>query len=187
MAGEGGAILVLEELESARARGAKIQVELAGFGASQSFCQDTVGIGAEVDGAGIAQAIECALQEAGVKPADVDAIIPFGCGVPGIDASEAAGLRKVFGERVSKIPLVTISTVTGNCGAGFGGVAASVAVQCLRSQKLPARIHGGNAGDNIGGVDGATIGARDATLNTIVVTTTSLGGQNAAIVLRRIS
>jgi hypothetical protein len=57
----------------------------------------------------------------------------------------------------------------------------------LRSQKLPARIHGGKAGDNVGGVDGATIGARDATLNTIVVTTTSLGGQNAAIVLRRIS
>ena len=187
MAGEGGAILVLEELESARARGAKIQVELAGFGASQSFCQDTVGIGAEVDGAGIAQAIETALHEAGVKPADVDAIVPFGCGVPGIDASEAAALRKVFGERVSKIPLVTISTVTGNCGAGFGGVAASVAVQCLREQKLPARIQGGKAGESVGGVDGASIGARDAVLNTIVVTTTSLGGQNAAIVLRRIS
>lgn len=107
--------------------------------------------------------------------------------MPGIDASEAAGLRKVFGEGVSKIPLVTISTATGNCGAGFGAVAASVAVQCLRAQKLPARIHGGKVGECVGGVDAATIGARDAVLNTIVVTTTSLGGQNAAIVLRRIS
>ena len=56
MAGEGGAILVLEEMESARARGAKIQVELAGFGASQSFCQDTIGMGAEADGAAGASA-----------------------------------------------------------------------------------------------------------------------------------
>ncbi|MCE9620476.1 MAG: hypothetical protein K8R92_11305 [Planctomycetes bacterium] len=183
IAGEGGGILVLEELESARARGAKIEVEMAGFGASQSWCEDTIGVVAEADGAGIAQAIEAAMDEAGVKPGEIDAIVPFGCGVPGIDAGEAAGLTRAFGASLAKIPLVTISPATGNCGAGFGALAASVAVMCLRSQKLPARINGGRQG----GVDAGSIAARDAKLKTIVVTTSSLGGQNAAVVLRRIS
>lgn len=181
--GEGGGILVLEELESAKARGAKIQVELAGFGASQSWCQDTIGLVAESDGAGIAQAIESALDEAGVKPNQVDAIIPFGCGVAMIDAGEAAGLQKVFGQSLEKISVVTIATATGNCGAGFGALAASVAVQCLRTQKLPARIQGGK----MGGLDASSVSTRDATLNIIVVTTQSLGGQNAAVVFRRIT
>jgi 3-oxoacyl-[acyl-carrier-protein] synthase II len=181
VAGEGGGVLVLEEMESARARGARVDIELAGFGASQSWCEDTIGVCAEADGAGIAQAIESALEEAGVKPQAVDALVPFGCGVRDIDAGEAAGLRRVFGERLAGVPMVTLAPAVGNCGAGFGALAASAAVRCLREQRLPARINGGR----VGGVDAGPVAARAATLKTIVVVTPSLGGQNAAIVLRR--
>jgi hypothetical protein len=77
--------------------------------------------------------------------------------------------------------MVTLAPAVGNCGAGFGALAASAAVRCLREQRLPARINGGR----VGGVDAGPVAARAATLKTIVVVTPSLGGQNAAIVLRR--
>lgn len=183
VAGEGGGILVLEAAETAQARGATALAELAGFGASQSFCADTVGADPGRDGEGIADAVRAALDDAGVKPDQVDAVVPFGCGAPALDAAEAAAIRGVFGARAAQLPLLTISTVTGNCGAGFGAVAASVAVQALRTGMLPARVNG----DASQGLDAAPAAARKADLKTVVVCTPSLGGQSAAIVLRRAS
>jgi 3-oxoacyl-[acyl-carrier-protein] synthase II len=183
VAGEGGGILVLEAADTAKSRGATALAELAGFGASQSFCADTVGADPSRDGEGIADAIRAALDDAGTKPDEVDAIVPFGCGAAALDAAEAAAIRGVFGARAAQVPLITISTVTGNCGAGFGAVAASVAVQALRTGMLPARVNG----DASMGVDAAPASARKADLKTVVVYTPSLGGQNAAIVLRRAS
>jgi 3-oxoacyl-(acyl-carrier-protein) synthase len=89
----------------------------------------------------------------------------------------------VFGDRAAKLPLITIAPVTGSCGAGFGAVAASVAVQCLRTGMLPARING----DDSQGVDAGPVAARKADVKSILVCTPSLGGQNAAIVLRRLA
>ncbi|MFM7808919.1 MAG: beta-ketoacyl-[acyl-carrier-protein] synthase family protein [Planctomycetota bacterium] len=181
--GEGGGILVLDAAESAQARGGAALAELAGFGASQSFCPDTVGADPSRDGEGISDAMLAALDDAGMKAGEVDAVVPFGCGAAALDAAEAAAIRGVFGARAAQLPLLTISTVTGNCGAGFGAVAASVAVQALRTGMLPARVNG----DASQGLDAAPAAARKADLKTVVVYTPSLGGQNAAIVLRRAS
>jgi 3-oxoacyl-[acyl-carrier-protein] synthase II len=178
--GEGGGLLVLEALETAQARGAVPLAEVLGFGASQSFCSDTLGVSPEADGQGIVDAIEVALADTGIGPDGIDAVIPFGTGVPALDSAERAAIHAVFGERAGHIPLVTLCPAIGNCGAGAGAIAAAVAVRCLREQRLPARINGAPGG----GLDAGPTPERAAALRTILVFTPSLGGQNAAIVLR---
>jgi 3-oxoacyl-[acyl-carrier-protein] synthase II len=179
--GEGGGLLVLEAMETAQARGAVPIAELAGFGASQSFCPDTLGVEPDADGQGIADAIEAALADAGLAPDAVDAIIPFGTGVPMLDAAERAAIQKVFGARAAKVPLVTLAPAIGNAGAGNGAIAAAVAARCIAEQKLPARINARGAV----GLDADACPARAAKVDTVLVFTPSLGGQNAAAILRR--
>jgi 3-oxoacyl-[acyl-carrier-protein] synthase II len=181
--GEGGGLLVLEAMETAAARGATALAELAGFGASQSFCADTLGVEPEADGQGIVDAIEAALADAGMDAGGIDAIIPFGTGVAMLDAAERAAITKVFGTRAAAVPVITLCPGIGNCGAGAGAIAASVAVRALREQRLPARINCADAG----GLDAASAPARDATLRAVLVFTPSLGGQNAAAVIRSIA
>jgi 3-oxoacyl-[acyl-carrier-protein] synthase II len=183
VAGEGGGILVLEAAETAKARGAMPLAELAGFGATQSFCPDTVGADPSRDGEGISDAMHAAIRDAGMQPSEIDAVVPFGCGAAAMDAAEAAAIRSVFGDRAARVPLVTLAPLIGNCGAGFGAVAAAVAVQCLRTGMLPARVNG----DASLGVDAGPAPARKVDLKSILVCTPSLGGQNAAIVLRRVA
>jgi 3-oxoacyl-(acyl-carrier-protein) synthase len=181
--GEGGGILILEAMETAQARGAKALAELAGFGASQSFCPDTLGVEPEADGQGIRDAIESALDDAGMKPDEIDAIIPFGTGVPMLDAAERAAMTAVFGERIARIPLVTLAPAIGNAGAGNGAIAAAVAVRAIAEQKLPARINTKGAA----GLDADACPARAAKLGAVLVFTPSLGGQNAAAIFRSLA
>ncbi len=179
--GEGGGLLVLEAGDALAARGGRAIAWLEGFGASQSACADTVGLVPDPDGRGLADAMEAALHDAGAAPDSVDAIVPFGTGVPAMDAAERAAMTRVFGARLPRIPLITLAPYVGNCGAGFGAVAAAASAACLRAQRLPARL--GTRG--AAGLDADAVPARDAALRRILVMTPSLGGQNAAIVLGR--
>ncbi len=181
--GEGAGLLILEAAETAAARGATPLAELAGFGASQSFCADTLGVEPEASGQGMVDAIEAALADARMTAEQIDAIIPLGTGVPALDAAERAAIQAVFGARAARIPLVTLSPALGNCGAGSGAIAAAVAARCIAEQKLPARINARGAA----GLDADACPARAATLGAILVFTPSLGGQNAAAILRRIA
>ncbi|MDZ4829234.1 MAG: beta-ketoacyl synthase N-terminal-like domain-containing protein [Phycisphaerae bacterium] len=180
--GEGGGILVVETEASARSRSATPIAELAGFGASQCFCSDTVGVAPE-NGDEIADAIDQALSEAKLTPADIDAIIPFGSGIPAIDRIESAALHRAFGTRARAMPIIQITPFVGNCGAGAGAMAVTIAAQALRTQRLPARINTIGCTE----LDANACASRPAALKSILVTTTSLGGQNAAIVVRALA
>lgn len=181
--GEGGGILVLEADTTARARGASIYAELAGFGASQNLNPDTVGLVMEPDGETLAWAVESALNDSGVAPGEIDAIVPFGSGIVDSDRCEAAAIRRIFGERAASIPVVAVVPFVGNCCAGSAAVAASVAAKCLKEQRLPARLDS----QSTPGMLASAAPSQPASLRNILVMTTSLGGQNAAIVLRRAS
>ncbi len=181
--GEGAGLIVLEAETTARARGARALAVLAGFGASQSFCADTLGVQPEADGQGMVDAVEAALRDAGMTADQIDAVVPFGSGVPSLDAAERAALAQVFGARAARVPLITIQPALGNCGAGHGAIATAVAVRCLVEQRLPARINARGAA----GLDADAAPARAADVRAVLVVTPSLGGQNAAIILRRAS
>ena len=182
---EGGGVVILEEAGKAAARGATAYAEVLGFGAAQSPPPfGAMGLGeyqAEPAGDGLRLAIQAALRDAGVSADEIDAVVPTGAGVAEADAAEAWALRQVFGDRLASLPLVTIRPNVGDCQAGNGALQVAAAAMCLREQKLPARLHAGIPAD---GLDAGPAQTRDASLTHVLVCSTSLGGQNAAVVLR---
>lgn len=174
--GDGGGIVLAEAEDTAQARGARPVARLLGFGAGHSPASDDP----VQRGQGLVTAIESALRVAGVSGDDVDAIVPHGAGIVGVDAEEASALRQVFGDRLGRIPLVTLCGAIGDTMAGAGGIAVCVGAMCLANQRLPARLHGGSPA---GGLDAGQAASRGAKLGVVLVCTNSLGGQNAAVVL----
>lgn len=181
--GEGGGILVLEAEASAKARGVRIHAELAGFGAAHAAAFDGAGMDLDPAGEEIAAAIEAALEDAGVPAGEVDAIAPYGSGIASVDAVERAGLSRVFAARMSEIPLITTVPNVGSCAAGAGAIPIAVAAQCLGAQRLPARLNAGR----VTGLEAGAAPARDASLRSVLAVSIGLGGQVAAVLLRRAS
>ena len=181
--GEGGGILVLEAMECALERGTAPLAEFSGFGATQAMAADSMGTTYDQADVSVASAISTALASAGCLADEVDAILPLGSGIPGMDEVDARAIKSVFGERSAEIPLITMVPYIGLCGAGLGAISVAVAAQCLREQKLPARI--GVSEPGMYGLDSGPCPSRDADLNRILVFTTSMGGQNVAILLER--
>ncbi len=176
--GEGGGLMVIEALDHCLERGGAPMAEVLGYAATQSPDHDGLGATAE----DIVAAILNAIRNAGSEVDCVDAIVPFGCGIPSIDAAEAEAIRTVFGDRASEIELVTTVPYTGNCNAGNGTIQIAVASQCLKTQSLPARL---NAGTVELDLKAGPCKAREADLRTVLVLSASQGGQNTAILLGR--
>jgi len=177
--GEGGGILILEEMSCAKARGAKVYAEIAGFGAAHSSPWYEDG----EDDEGYRYALEAALKEAEISPDQIDAIVPMGLGVETMDRAELGAFKAIFGKRLSEIPLVTVCGNVGNCSAGTGGIQAAVAAKCLFEQRLPARLHGSRPR---AGVRAEAAPSVPATLRYMLVCSGSIGGQNAALVLKSV-
>jgi 3-oxoacyl-[acyl-carrier-protein] synthase II len=178
-AAEGGGLLILEEYEHAKARGAKIYAEVVGFGASQ----DTYSItDPDPTGHSYSKAISKALTEANLPPTAVDLLVPCGLGIPSHDRAELAGLHQVFGGGLERVPMAPIKAQTGNLAAG-SGVDAAAAVLALQYNVIPPAINSRK------GIDGVKLNlkpeARDAKVNVAVSSVYSLGGQNAALVFKR--
>lgn len=181
--GEGGGILVLEAAETALARGRRPLAALAGFGAAQAAASDGAGIRLDPSGEEVSAAIERALANAGLRADEVDAIAPFGSGIRAVDAVERSGLARVFGDRLGRIPLITVVPNVGDCAAGSGAISIALAATSLARQRLPGRLNAGM----VNGLDAGAAPGRDAALRAIVATSVGLGGQVAAVVLRRIA
>ena len=181
LVGEGGGILVLESLETLEARGGTAIAELAGFAASQSSCPDTVGKYFSEDDDSVGFALANAIKDAGLEPDDIDVIVPFGSGIPGMDAVDRKAIEQVFGDRAASIPLVLPITYVGTCGAGAGAISVAVAAQCIATQTVPARINT----KGVEGLDANTAPAEERSIGAVLAYTTSLGGHNAAVVLTK--
>jgi len=179
--GEGGGLLILEEYESAKKRGAKIYAELVGFAASQDTHRITE---PQPTGHSYGKAIENALKDAKLTPKDVDLLIPHGTGIARDDRAELNGLMKALGESLSQIALSPIKAQVGLLGAGCG-IDACAAVMSVANSIIPPAM-------NTPAVAGGTklnvaITARESAIKTAVSSVYSLGGQNAALVFTAIS
>jgi 3-oxoacyl-[acyl-carrier-protein] synthase II len=124
--GEGAAVYVLEDLEHARRRGARIYAEVVGFGAA---------FDRRLDGDGVARAVRAALADAGIGPEEVDHVNAHGLATRECDAAEARGLAQVFGDRV---PLVGYKGSFGNLGAAGGALEMAASVLGLSEGVLPS-------------------------------------------------
>jgi 3-oxoacyl-[acyl-carrier-protein] synthase II len=178
--GEGGGLFILEEYERAKSRGAKIYAELVGFGASQDTYSVTQ---PDPKGTSYGKALSKALADANLPPNAVDLLVPCGLGIPGHDRAELAGLHNVFGGGLERVAMAPTKAQTGNLAAG-SGVDAAAAVLGLFHNKIPPAV---NTRKPLDGVKlNARPEARDATVNVSVSTVYSLGGQNAALVFRKV-
>jgi 3-oxoacyl-[acyl-carrier-protein] synthase II len=137
VAGEGAGMIVLEELESANARGATIYAEVVGLGSSNVSDVDLCG---KRDIA-LAHAIRAALRDAGLKPADIGHINAHGLATHDCDTDEARAIREVFGPLAETVPVVAIKSYFGNLGAGSGTVELIASVLALREGRLPRTLN----------------------------------------------
>ena len=182
-AAEGGGIVVLEALDTFQARGGeKAYAEIVGFGASQTVNRDYGHRKADPTGNGIANACRAALAEAGITANQVDLIMPFGIGAPDSDQSEVAGLKTIFGDRLLEIPVFCSKAYAGNAGAGGGAIDVCIAAKALSEQMIPPRI---NCDNPLPGINAGTANATPATLNYVLTYSSSFGGQNAVLILKK--
>ena len=136
--GEGAAVVVLEELGHALARGARIHAEVLGYGASSDAYKVTA---PPEDGGGAVLAMRRALRHAGLAPADVDHINAHGTSTPLNDRIETEAIKTVFGARAPAIPVVSTKSMTGHLIAAAGALEAVIAVKTITEKRIPPTIN----------------------------------------------
>ena len=181
--GEAGAILVLEELERARTRGAKIYAEIAGYGLSSDATHVTE---PDPTGQNPARAMKNALADAGVDAGDVDYINAHGTSTPLGDAAETRVIKLALGdENARETPISSTKGATGHCLGAGGAVEAILSTFAIRDGKLPPTINY-EVEDPSCDLDYIPNEARDADVRVTVSNAFGFGGHNACIVLKRL-
>jgi 3-oxoacyl-[acyl-carrier-protein] synthase II len=179
--GEGAAILVLEELESAKARGAEILGEVAGFGMSADAHHITA---PPEDGAGAARAMRRALRQAGVPAEEVRHINAHATSTPVGDVAETRAIRSVFGEHADRIAVSGTKSMTGHALGAAAAIEAGFTVLALREGVVPPTINLEEP-DPACDLDYVSEGARELPVEVALSNAFGFGGANTTLVLRR--
>ena len=183
--GEGGAALVLEELEHAKARGAKIYAEVAGCGMSADAYHITA---THPEGLGARLGMENALKDAEMKPEDIDYINLHGTSTPVGDIGEAKAIKEVFGDHVYKMNLSSTKSMTGHLLGAAGALEAVLSVKAMNEGIVPATINH-EEGDDDPEVDyrmNFTFNkAQKREINAVMSNTFGFGGHNATVILKK--
>jgi len=179
--GEGSTIMVLEELEHARSRGAKIWGELVGFGSSADAYRMT---DIHPEGRGPAVAMQGALDDAGISPDDVDYISAHGTGTQENDRVETLAVKRVFGERAYRIPISSVKSAIGHLIAAAGATELMTCVLAIRDQIAPPTMNL-DTPDPECDLDYVPHEARKAKVEVCLSNSFGFGGQNDALVVRR--
>ncbi len=178
---EGAGILVLEELEHARARGATILAEMGGYGATDDAFHVTQ---PAAGGEGAARAMSNAIRDGGLEPADIDYINAHGTSTPYNDKNESAAIRQVFGEHADKLLVSSTKSMTGHLLGAAGGIEAIATVLALKNGLVPPTINY-TTPDPECDLDFVPNEARKAPINAALSNTLGFGGHNAVILLKR--
>lgn len=180
--GEGAAVLVVESLAHAQARGARVDIEVAGTGLSSDATHMTA---PARDGSGAARAMRAALADAAIEPSAIDCISAHGTGTVYNDAMEIVAITAVFGENAARIPVNGIKGAIGHTLGAAGSFEAIMSAQILRTGVIPptANCEQLDPGCPLDIVRGAP---RRLAARTVLSTSSAFAGNNASIVLRRI-
>ena len=178
---EGSGIVILEELEHAKNRGAKIYAELAGYG----YNGDAYHITAPCpDGDGFIRCMNMALKDAGLNPDSVDYINAHGTSTDLNDQTETLAIKKVFGERAYKIPVSSTKSMTGHLLGAAGAIEAIFTALSIRDQVCPPTINY-ETPDPDCDLDYVPNQSRKHTINVALSNSFGFGGTNCVLILRR--
>ena len=178
--GEGAGILVLEEYERAKARGAKIYAELAGFGMSGDASHITA---PNVDGP--RRAMQAALRDAGLNADELDYINAHGTSTPLGDINETNAIKAAFGEQARRLVISSTKSMTGHLLGGAGGIESIFTVLALHHQKVPPTINL-HTPDPECDLDYCANTARDVRLQAALKNNFGFGGTNGSLVFTRV-
>ena len=182
--GEGGGCLVLEELEHAKARGAKIYAELAGVGMSADAYHLTA---SHPEGLGAKLVMKNALEDAGMQPEDVDYINVHGTSTPVGDISEVKAIQEVFGKHAYELNISSTKSMTGHLLGAAGAVEAIASILAIRNGVVPPTINHveGDNDENIDyGLNFTFNQAQERKVNVALSNTFGFGGHNACVIFK---
>ena len=178
---DGGACLVLEELEHAKQRGAVIYAELSGFGMSGDAHHITA---PPEDGDGAARCMASAIADAGLNPDDVDYVNAHGTSTPLGDLAETRAVKSVFGDHVGKLLVSSTKSTNGHLLGAAGGLEAVFCVKALHEQVVPPTINLENPSDECD-LDYVPNQARETTVNVAISNSFGFGGTNGSLLFKK--
>ena len=176
----GAGTVVLEELEHAKARGARIYAELIGFGMSSDAYHITL---PPADGEGARKCMTAAIRDAGIDPGDIDYINTHGTSTPAGDIGETTGIKRAFGDHANTLMISSTKSTTGHMLGAAGVVEAIFCAMALQDQVIPPTINLDNQ-DPECDLDYTANVARDAKVRTILSNSFGFGGTNGSLILR---
>ena len=179
--GEGAGMLILEDLDFAKARGAKILAELVGYACTGDAYHVTE---PAPEGAGLVRAMRRALQKAGLRPDQVDYINAHGTSTPYNDRTETQAIKACFGDHAYRLAISSTKSMTGHTLGAAGGVEAVVCVMAIQTGIIPPTINLHHP-DPECDLDYVPNEAREATVNVAMTNSMGFGGHNACLIFKR--
>ncbi len=180
---EGAGVVVLEEYEHAKKRGAKIYGEVLGYGLSGDAYHIT---SPAEDGDGGFRAMRAALQRAGLNPEDIDYINAHGTSTPLGDGIECTAVKRLFGNSLDTISMSSTKSAIGHLLGAAGAVEAIYSLKAIETNTLPPTLNLENISESCQGIDLVPKQAKSKTVNTILSNSFGFGGTNASLVMKSV-
>ncbi len=180
--GEGAGVVVLEEYEHAKKRGAKIYAEVVGYGLSGDAYHVTA---PHPEGSGAYRSMEMALKKAGMQPSDIDYINAHGTSTMA-DTIELGAVKRLFGNAIGKVSMSSTKSAIGHLLGGAGAVEAIFCILAIRDQIVPPTLNLDNPDEGTEGVDLVPLKAKQREVKAVLNNSFGFGGTNASLVMRAI-
>jgi len=181
--GEGAGVVVLEEYERAKARGAKIYAELVGYGLSGDAYHVTA---PHPEGSGAFRSMEMAIAKSGLALADIDYVNAHGTSTPLGDELELGAVRRLFGSATETLSMSSTKSAIGHLLGGAGAVEAIFCILALRDQIVPPTLNLDNPSESCAGVDLVPHKAKERRVRAVLNNSFGFGGTNASLVLKAV-
>jgi 3-oxoacyl-[acyl-carrier-protein] synthase II len=179
----GAGVLVLEELEHAKARGAKIYAEVIGYGLSGDAYHVTA---PHPEGSGGFRAMQMALRKSGLQPSDIDYINAHGTSTPLGDELELGAVRRLFGNAIANVSMSSTKSAIGHLLGGAGAVESIFCILAMRDQIVPPTLNLDNPSESCEGVDLVPHRAKERPVRAVLNNSFGFGGTNASLVMKAV-
>jgi 3-oxoacyl-[acyl-carrier-protein] synthase II len=181
--GEGAGVVVLEEYEHAKARGAKIYAEVIGYGLSGDAYHVTA---PHPEGSGGFRAMEMALRKSGLQPSDIDYINAHGTSTPLGDELELGAVKRLFGNAIANVSMSSTKSATGHLLGGAGAVESIFCILAMRDQIVPPTLNLDNPGEATSGIDLVPHKAKKRPVRAVLNNSFGFGGTNASLIMKAV-